>query len=262
MSGGWNPTVHLFSQSGGKLKWDEELAQFLPKSATQNLVSIGGCDGTQGLRNCLKAGLKAGAESANATNNKGRAPRLPKIIEPKYNDQRTVWLTPPERANKKTGKYFVDFQNDVTASDIALAAREGYRSVEHLKRYTTMGMGTDQGKTSNVAALAILGETLGTAAPNIGHTTFRPPYTPATIGAYAGRNLGALFDPVRTTVMHEFHKELGAKFEHVGQWMRAWYYPKLDETMQQAVNREVKAARDSIGILLSLIHISEPTRPY
>ena len=249
MSGGWNPTLHLFSQSGGKLRWDEELGQFLPKTATQNLVSIGGCDGTQGLSSCLKAGLKAGAESARATNNKGRAPRLPKVIEPKYNDQRTIWLIPPERADEKVSKHFVDFQNDVTASDIGLAAREGYRSVEHLKRYTTMGMGTDQGKTSNVAALAILAETLGTTAPNIGHTTFRPPYTPATIGAYAGRNLGLLFDPVRTTGMNECHKELGARFEHVGQWMRAWYYPKSNETMQQAVNREVKAARDSVGIL-------------
>ena len=95
-----------------------------------------------------------------------------------------------------------------------------------------MGMGTDQGKTSNVAALAILGETLGTTAPNIGHTTFRPPYTPATIGAYAGRNVGALFDPIRTTAMHEHHEKFGAKFEHVSQWMRAWYYPKPNETMQ------------------------------
>ena len=121
--------------------------------------------------------------------------------------------------------------------------------MEHLKRYTTMGMGTDQGKTSNVAALAILGEALGTTAPKIGHTTFRPPYTPATIGAYAGRNIGALFDPIRTTAMHEHHEEFGAKFEHVSQWMRAWYYPKPNETMQQTINREVKGARDSIGLL-------------
>ncbi|MBA00121.1 MAG: sarcosine oxidase subunit alpha [Rhodospirillaceae bacterium] len=249
MSGGWNPTVHLFSQSGGKLEWDDKFERFLPKIANQPLISIGACNGTQSLSDCLKDGLKAGAESARATNNKGRAPGTPRVVESKCNDERAIWIIPRENSYKKNGKYFVDFQNDVTASDISLAAREGYRSVEHLKRYTTMGMGTDQGKTSNVTALAILGETLGTTAPNIGHTTFRPPYTPATIGAYAGRNVGALFDPIRTTAMHEHHEEFGAKFEHVSQWMRAWYYPKPNETMQQTINREVKAARDSIGLL-------------
>jgi sarcosine oxidase subunit alpha len=143
----------------------------------------------------------------------------------------------------------VDLQNDVTASDIQLAAREGYRSVEHLKRYTTMGMGTDQGKTSNINALAILSETLGAAIPEVGTTTFRPPYTPVTIGAFASRDLGDLLDPIRRTPTHGWAEKVGAPFEDVGQWKRAWYFPKPGESMHAAVNREVKAARTSIGIV-------------
>ena len=249
MSGGWNPAVHLFSQSGGKLQWDNELDSFLPDSATQNLVSVGSCNGAQTLNLCIKEGLKVGTESARETNNKGRTPSAPKILETKQTEKRTIWLIPGDKPLGRGGKHFVDFQNDVTAADINLAAKEGYKSIEHLKRYTTMGMGTDQGKTSNVTALAILSEILDTTAPAIGHTTFRAPYTPATIGAYAGRNIGPLFSPVRTTVMQGCHEKLNAKFEHVGQWMRAWYYPRTNETMQQAVNREVKSARHSLGIL-------------
>ena len=130
-----------------------------------------------------------------------------------------------------------------------LAAREGYQSVEHLKRYTTTGMGTDQGKTSNINALAILADALSNEIPNVGTTTFRMPYTPSNIGAIAGRDIGALFDPVRLTRMDNWHRSHGAKFEHVGQWMRAWYYPQESETMYEAVNREVKAARTTAGIL-------------
>ncbi|MEP6147293.1 MAG: sarcosine oxidase subunit alpha, partial [Nisaea sp.] len=138
---------------------------------------------------------------------------------------------------------------DVTAADVQLAAREGYRSVEHLKRYTTTGMGTDQGKTSNVNALAILSDVLASDIPAVGTTTFRPPYTPATIGAYTGRNVGKLFEPIRKTRIDEWARANGAKFEHVGQWMRAWYFPKQGETFRQAIDREVKAVRDGCGIL-------------
>ena len=149
----------------------------------------------------------------------------------------------------KDGKGFVDFQNDVTASDIKLAVREGYHSVEHVKRYTTTGMATDQGKTSNINALAILAEQLGEAIPEVGTTTFRMPYTPTSMGMIAGRAIGELFDPVRTTPMDSWHRQAGAKFEHVGQWMRAWYYPKDGESMEDAVNREVVAARTTAGLL-------------
>ena len=137
----------------------------------------------------------------------------------------------------------------MTANDIQLAVREGYHSVEHVKRYTTTGMATDQGKTSNINALAILARERASDIPSVGTTTFRMPYTPTSIGMIAGRDIGGLFDPVRTTPMDKWHRAAGAKFEHVGQWMRAWYYPKDGETMQEAVTREVEAARQYAGLL-------------
>jgi sarcosine oxidase subunit alpha len=160
-----------------------------------------------------------------------------------------VWLVPHGKGLGEGAKHFVDYQNDVTAADVQLASREGYRSVEHLKRYTTMGMGTDQGKTSNVNALAILAQTLGSEIPAVGTTTFRPPYTPVTISAFAGHEKGDLLDPIRRSPLHHWHESVGAPFENVGQWRRAWYYPKPGETMHDAVNREVKAVRTSVGIV-------------
>ncbi|MGI9451795.1 MAG: glycine cleavage T C-terminal barrel domain-containing protein, partial [Geminicoccaceae bacterium] len=146
-------------------------------------------------------------------------------------------------------KAFIDFQNDVTAKDIRLAVREGFRSIEHVKRYTTTGMGTDQGKTSNVIALGIVSETTGQPIAELGVTTFRPPYTPVTFGAFVGANRGPLFDPVRKTPMHPWHEANGAVFEDVGQWKRPRYFPKPGEDMAAAVNREVSATRTSIGML-------------
>ncbi len=146
------------------------------------------------------------------------------------------------------GKAFVDFQNDVTSADIRLAAREGLSSVEHVKRYTTTGMATDQGKTSNVNALMILSDTIGCSIPETGMTTFRPPYTPVTYGALAGRDVGDLSDPVRITPMHAWHVQVGAAFEDVGQWKRPWFYPRPREDMHATVRREAKAARTSLAI--------------
>lgn len=249
MSGGWNPTVHLFSQSKGKLTWDTEMAAFVPGTASQALASAGACNGTMGLTDSLKEGLKLGAEAAREAGHKGRAPAAPKATEPEQGSLRPLWIAPGKARLGRKGKHFVDFQNDVTAADVQLAAREGYRSVEHLKRYTTTGMGTDQGKTSNVNALAILSDVLAAEIPSVGTTTFRPPYTPATIGAYTGRNVGKLFEPIRKTRIDEWARANGAKFEHVGQWMRAWYFPKAGETFRQAIDREVKAVRDGCGIL-------------
>ena len=160
-----------------------------------------------------------------------------------------IWTVPPRHPDQRLNKHFVDFQNDVTAADVQLAAREGYRSVEHLKRYTTTGMGTDQGKTSNVNALAILARSLGNAISATGTTTFRPPFVPVAFGALAGRDVGALSDPVRTTTMHLWHVEKGAAFEDVGQWKRPWYYPRNGESMREAVNRECLAVRNAVGIL-------------
>ena len=248
VSGGWTPSVHLFSQSAGKLRWSEEIAAFVPDISVQREVSAGACNGAFTLAECLDQGFKAGVDAAAALGFEVAVESF-EVVEPGIGDRLDLWVVPGRKPLGHAGKHFVDFQNDVTAADVHLAAREGYQSVEHLKRYTTTGMGTDQGKTSNINALAIMSEVLGANVPGVGHTTFRPPYTPSTIGAYAGRNIGDLFDPVRSTAMDAWHREAGAKFEHVGQWMRAWYYPKPGETMRQAVDREVLAARASVGIL-------------
>ncbi len=156
---------------------------------------------------------------------------------------------PSDKPLGQGGKHFVDLQNDVTAADLKLALREGYRSVEHVKRYTTTGMGTDQGKTGNVNAIGIIAETQGRPIPEVGVTTFRPPYTAVTFGAFAGRDVDDLLDATRRTPIHAWHERNGAAFEDVGQWKRPWYYPRTGEDMHDAVNREVKAVRSSLGVV-------------
>ena len=250
MSGGWNPAIHLFSQSGGRLAFDGTRLAFVPGEARQAQFSAGGCNGTGALAFALSEGREAGKSAAAACGFRMRGgTALPRVDVIEEMPIRALWTVPSHLPGRRLDKHFVDFQNDVTAADIALAAREGYRSVEHLKRYTTTGMGTDQGKTSNVNALAILSETLGADIAATGTTTFRPPYTPATFGALAGRDVGELADPVRTTPMHRWHVERGAAFEDVGQWKRPWYYPREGESMREAVDRECLAARGAVGIL-------------
>ena len=250
MSGGWNPAVHLFSQSGGRLAFDETKGAFVPGESSQALVSAGGCNGTQVLAFALSEGREAGKSAAAACGFRKRGgTALPKVDVAEEAPIRLMWSVPPRHPDQRLNKHFVDFQNDVTAADVQLAAREGYRSVEHLKRYTTTGMGTDQGKTSNVNALAILARTLGNEITSTGTTTFRPPYVPVTFGALAGRDVGALSDPVRKTPMHQCHVEKGAAFEDVGQWKRPWYYPREGESMHEAVGRECLAVRSAVGIL-------------
>ena len=250
MSGGWNPAVHLFSQSGGRLAFDEAKGAFVPGESSQALVCAGGCNGTQELAFALSEGREAGKSAAAACGFRKRGgTALPRVDVAEEAPIRLMWTVPPRHPDQRLDKHFVDFQNDVTAADVQLAAREGYRSVEHLKRYTTTGMGTDQGKTSNVNALAILARSLGNEISGTGTTTFRPPYVPVTFGALAGRDVGALSDPVRKTPMHEWHVEKGAAFEDVGQWKRPWYYPRGGESMHEAVDRECLAARSAVGIL-------------
>jgi sarcosine oxidase subunit alpha len=246
MSGGWSPSVHLFSQSRGKLRWDEKQACFVPDIAHEASSSAGASSGDFSLTGALKDGLKTGIEAARAAGAKGRAPATPKTVSVTEMPLRAIWQMP---TNAGKGKQFVDFQSDVTAADIRLAAQEGYLSVEHTKRYTTTGMGTDQGRTSNVNALAILASARDAHIPDVGTTTFRPPLEPVAIGAFAGRAVGGQFEPVRNTPMAPWHRANGARFEHVGQWMRAWYYPRGTETMRQAVDRECRAARTGVGIL-------------
>ena len=250
MSGGWNPAIHLFSQSGGRLAFDAMRGAFVPGEARQAQFSAGGCNGTGALAFALSEGREAGKSAAAACGFRKRGgTALPRIDVVEEIPIGLLWAVPSRHPERRLDKHFVDFQNDVTAADVALAAREGYRSVEHLKRYTTTGMGTDQGKTSNVNALAILSDTLGTDIAATGTTTFRPPYTPVTFGVLAGRDVGELSDPVRTTPMHQWHVEQGAAFEDVGQWKRPWFYPRGREAMREAVDRECLAARNAVGIL-------------
>jgi len=248
MSGGWNPAVHLFSQSTGKLRFDEAIASSVPDRSPQAVRSAGAAAGTFGTGACIRAGHAAGNAAAADAGFAETAPAPAPAPDPDEVPQKPVWLIPAANTAGEA-KRFIDFQNDVTAADVMLAAREGYQSVEHLKRYTTLGMGTDQGKTGNIPGLAILAQTLDLPIPAVGTTTFRPPYTPLTFGAMAGRDVGALADPVRRTPMHGWHEEAGAVFEDVGQWKRPFYYPQAGETKHGAVNRECMAVRNAVGIM-------------
>jgi sarcosine oxidase, subunit alpha len=245
ISGGWTPAVHLFTQSGGKLYFDEENKVFLPNKHPSKQISIGSCNGDftlnkiiQNLSINLKKFLEIEKTDFDDLNVKSED----------ETSKRNIWLLPSDKVIGKT-KPFVDYQNDATAKDIKLALREGFRSIEHVKRYTTTGMGTDQGKLGNMHALGIIADTTGVKMGELGTTTFRPPYTPLTFGTIVGRNVGEYFDVFRRTPMNDWHIENKAEFENVGQWKRAWYYPKNNETMQEAVQRESLAARKSAGIL-------------
>jgi len=250
MSGGLSPAVHLHSQARGKLQWDDKKLCFKPSTTHEASFNAGAGNGTFDLASAIKEGIRCGARAASAAGFKNTIADSPSVAMPKQSwTPLAAWKIPNGHAEGAGPKAFVDFQNDVTANDVGLAAREGYQSVEHLKRYTTTGMGTDQGKTSNINALAILADALGNEIPEVGTTTFRMPYTPSNLGAIAGRDIGHLFDPVRLTRMDDWHRSHGATFEHVGQWMRAWYYPQDGETMAEAVNREVLAARTTAGLL-------------
>ena len=245
ISGGWTPMVHLFTQSGGKLKFRDSDNVFLPDKAPSDQISVGSCNGDFELDNILKNSNQSVKEFLNIDNSD--YDNLD-IICSKEVDKKNIWLLPSDKPLGKT-KPFLDFQNDSTAKDVKLALREGFKSIEHVKRYTTTGMGTDQGKLSNMHALGIVAETAGVKMSELGTTTFRPPYTPLSFGAIVGRNVGEFFDITRKTPIHDWHVEHKAEFENVGQWKRAWYYPKENENMHQAVQRESKAARESAGIL-------------
>lgn len=250
MSSGWNPTVHLFSQSRGKLRFDDALASFVPDHTPQRARAVGACNGAMSLSACLQEGFEAGAAAAEEAGFTASVLEMPSSSGFDLGQMRLLWTIPtvhPVGQGKR--KHFLDHQNDVTAADVHLAAREGYLSVEHLKRYTTTGMGTDQGKTSNVNALAIMSEIRAADIPAVGTTTFRPPYTPASFGAMSGQAVKELFEPERGTPMHDLHVDRGAVFEDVGDWKRPWYFPKEGETMHQAVQRECLKARQGVGIL-------------
>ena len=250
VAGGWNPTVHLFSQSRGRLRYDESLAAFVPAASVQRERSAGAARGTFRLSRCLAEGLEAGREAALAAGFRAAVPPTPSAHADDEADEaplRPLWVVPlPPHTHMKR---FVDLQNDVTAEDLALSVREGYAHVEHLKRYTTLGMGTDQGRTSNVNGLAILAGLLGTDVPGVGTTTFRPPYSPVPLGVIAGRETGRHFAPTRLSPMHGWHEKAGAAFIPAGLWFRPQYYARPGEGMWDAIHRETVGVRTGVGII-------------
>ncbi len=246
MSGGWTPSVHLFSQSRGKLAFDEGLQVFRPGASAQRERSAGACNATFDLAGALAEGEAAGRAAAAAAGFAAPNAQTYAVSGVVLASER-AHVGPPRPADRRA-KAFVDFQNDVCAKDVSLAVQEGMRSIEHIKRYTTTGMATDQGKLSNMNALGVAAAELKKPIPEVGLTTFRPPYTPVTFGAFAGPARGDMFDPVRRTPIHEWAAENGAAFEDVGQWKRAWYFPQGRESMHDAVARECRTTRTSVGL--------------
>jgi len=255
MSGGWSPVVHLYSHCGGKLIWDDAGAMFRPDAAHPPIthdgramvIAAGAANGA--LRTAVAdadAQVRIALKELGVKARKAKAPRqdLPDeaALQP-------VWIMPQAATLGLRAKAWLDFQNDVKVSDVQLAAREGYQSVEHTKRYTTLGMATDQGKLSNINGLAVLSEALNEPVPQVGTTTFRPPYAPVPLGALAGEARGAVFQPLRKTPMDDWHAAQGATFEPVGLWRRPYCYSHPNETPQQAVAREVKNTRQALGLL-------------
>ncbi len=249
-SGGWSPAVHLFSQAGGTLLYDSTACCFVPDTCPKAITCAGACNGVFSSAEAIAQGRATGVQAASYAGFEARAGALAMVDKPEPCAIAPAWLVPADGSRGQgPTKHFVDFQNDTTAADIQLAVREGFESVEHMKRYTLAGFGTDQGKTGNINALAILAQTLGQPIPQTGTTTFRPPYTPVPFGALAGREVEQMNDPVRVTSIHDLHVARGAVFEDVGQWKRPWYFPGSGEDMQQAVNRECLAVRHGVGML-------------
>ena len=240
VSGGWSPVIHLASQAGGRPHWNDEVQAFVPPEPTQNWIGAGAFLGRFSTAEALAQGHAAGIAATGA-------PETPVYLP----DVSTHGLDPhPARVFeiKANGKSFVDFQHDVTADDVRLAHREGYVSVEHLKRYTTLGMATDQGKTSNVPGLAIMADALGTAIEEVGTTRFRAPFSPVSLGALAAERYGDL-KPERLTPMHDWHVERGARMYAAGLWLRPMIYGQPGESTEQAYVREARAVRASAGIV-------------
>jgi sarcosine oxidase subunit alpha len=251
VSGGWTPSLDMHCQSGARAQFDAARACFVPGKSVQAERSAGSCNGSFSLNECLREGIAAGAVAAQTLGyGNGSMLITPPVVEAeKEHPLQATWLVPSRFPLGRGPKQFVDFQNDTSAADIQMAARENYQSIEHIKRYTLLGFGTDQGKISNVNGIGILAQCLGIDMASVGTTTFRPAYSPVTFGALAGRDVGSLFDPARKTPMHRWHVEARAEFENVGQWIRPWYYPRDKERMHDSVKRESLAAQKSIGIL-------------
>ena len=235
MSGGWSPIVNLACHRGARPRWDESILGFVPPDVGPAFIVAGSAAGRMLLSECLADGARAGTL-------KGRAPAVPKCRDEAYAAAPLWWV------KESQGKAFIDYQNDATAKDLPLAAREGYRDIELAKRYTTTGMATDQGKLGNVNAIAILAEATGRSMDEVSTTTFRPYYTPVAFGALAGPFHGHHFQPVRKTPLHDWAHELGAVFVETGLWMRSSWFPREGEDWLAAASREVLATRSGVGL--------------
>lgn len=239
VSGGWNPNVHMTCHQRGRPVWNEALAAFVPDALPAGMTVAGAAKGDMSTAGALAGGAQA---ARRALGIKGRAAKMPEA------EDAPVSLTPFWYV-QGASRAWLDQQNDVTVKDVKLSHQEGFRSVEHLKRYTTLGMATDQGKTANMGGLAIMAELAGKTIPETGTTIFRPPYTPVAIGALGGRHRGQEFHPKRLTPSHTWAEEQGAVFVEVGNWMRAQWFPRKGETTwRESVDREVLATRGSVGV--------------
>ena len=247
ISGGWSPAVHLLSHRGAKPVWNAAMACFLPGLIPAGVAVAGSAAGVWRTGDCIAHGRAAAADAVKALT--GKKPRAPKAPEPGgwANPIKPLWeVTVPGRKLKS----FVDPQNDVATSDLRQAAREGYVSPEHMKRYTTLGMATDQGKIGNVIGLALLADAMGQTIPETGITTFRPPYTPIPIGAFAGRARDRHWQPERQTPMHGAQADDGAVWVDAGLWKRAYYHPAHPgESLSEAYVREATAVRQTVGLI-------------
>jgi sarcosine oxidase subunit alpha len=257
MSGGWSPVVHLWSHCGGKLIWDEGQAHFRPDPDApptgdkgQPMVRTAGiASGAMTTGEGLADATEAATAALEALGHTATEMGAPTASDTEEAAMEPVWIMPAAAGDVLKTKMWLDFQNDVKVSDVQLAAREGFESVEHTKRYTTLGMATDQGKLSNINGLAVLSDALGQPIPQTGTTTFRPPYTPISLGAIAGEARGATFQPLRRTPIHDWHEANGAHWEPVGHWRRPYAFPRTGESVHDAVMREVKNTREAVGLL-------------
>ena len=246
VSGFWTPTIHLASQSGNKTKFNKEIDAFVPSQSKQEETTVGSANGIFTLEETLKTSFEIGHKlSKKITTNDNKVP-VPKVVENKSSKHDKFWCVPLPKGKKY--KQFLDYQNDVAVTDIELALREGYRSIEHVKRYTTLGMATDQGKTSNLNGLQLVSNVENKIVPEVGHTTFRPPYTPVTIGAIVGREVGKHSKPTRKSPMHLWHEKNNAVFVDAGVWLRPRYYKQDNETLFEASKREAINVRKNVGI--------------
>ena len=262
MSGGWTPTVHLTSHTGVRPVYDSAMGALVPGPWPAGVIGAGSVTGGRG--DPLADGHSAGTAAAGwvgFSTNTGEPPKTDEVTSVE------CWANPAKNRAKarRNSKVFVDFQNDVTTRDLALAHEEGYESLEHLKRYTTLGMGTDQGKTSNIAAAQLMAELRGVDLQAAGATTYRPPYTPVSVGALAGRHIGAHFRPTRRTPMHDWHLANGVTMIEAGPWLRPWFYSWAGRDAATAYVAEMELVRTGVGISdvssLGKIELQGPDTP-